>query len=260
MCLVTGIEKSSSAELAEAINSMYSWYARAHVCFAYLSDVQTFMDPIRWSRWFTRGWTLQELIAPKHLIFFSRDWMPLGTRQNLCATITSITGVPHSVFGRAEALPKIKFKDRIKWVETRQTTRPEDLAYCLMGICDVHLPIIYGEGQKKAFRRLRREIEDCERSVSRVKLAHSPKIGFEKIITQEHDPTVDEWQQLAQHYPGSQGYHGQSYFPSAKPYLRQSAFAQYGQHGQLDGGYGRQQGERYSQVGERYYTPPSPPV
>ena len=93
------IDKTSSSELSEAINSMYAWYERAHVCYAYLANVPPDEDPrkdgsaFRRSRWFTRGWTLQELLAPKNLVFLSMDWARLGTKDELTQLVSDITGI-----------------------------------------------------------------------------------------------------------------------------------------------------------------------
>jgi hypothetical protein len=98
------IDKSSSAELSETINSMFQWYKGSEICYAYLADVSCYDYPTEFgdsefsqSRWFTRGWTLQELVAPKEVIFVDRDWKPLGTRTSLKQEIQSIAKVAHTV-------------------------------------------------------------------------------------------------------------------------------------------------------------------
>jgi hypothetical protein len=141
------IDKSSSAELSEAINSMFRWYQKATRCYVYLSDVSirkrkasdtsavcTRESAFRASKWFTRGWTLQELLAPRSVEFYSREGKSLGNKRTLKQQIHEITGVP------ATAL--------------RETTRGEDKAYSLFGIFDVQMPLLYGEGEVKAFLRL----------------------------------------------------------------------------------------------------------
>lgn len=160
------IDKSSSAELSEAINSMYAWYQEAHVCYAYLSDVPD-IDPserdslrhFRESRWFTRGWTLQELIAPRGIIFYSQSWKKIGHRSDkfLLGTISGVTGVPTSILTGKENLHQISLAKKMSWAARRVTTRVEDVAYCLLGIFDVNMPLLYGEGTK-AFTRLQEEI------------------------------------------------------------------------------------------------------
>jgi len=157
------IDKSSSAELSEAINSMYRWYQNAAVCFIFLSDVDLaagrgeWEDHLRYSRWFYRGWTLQELIAPRLVKFFDRNWKCLGTKQSLLSTLCRITGIDREVLEDPECLPDVSVARRMSWAAQRRTSRTEDTAYCLLGIFDVHMPMIYGEGNK-AFSRLQEEI------------------------------------------------------------------------------------------------------
>ena len=160
------IDKTSSAELSEAINSMFAWYQEASVCYAYLSDVPDVepsrRDSLRYfreSRWFTRGWTLQELIAPRAVIFYSRSWKKIGHRSDrfLLGTISGTTGVPTSILTGREALHQISLAKKMSWAARRVTTRVEDMAYCLLGIFDVNMPLLYGEGAK-AFTRLQEEI------------------------------------------------------------------------------------------------------
>ena len=222
------IDKSSSAELSEAINSMFNWYARAQVCYAYLADVctgvrrdsrgetqpqdqeivevyeevcldlrlgnQLHIEQRRWydtelhsqtttmraifdsrehgtfttdattcvafgdSRWFQRGWTLQELIAPRRLKFYGRSWEPLGERdEELLHAVTKCTGLSPIVFGNTRALRQTPIAQRMSWMGRRQTTRKEDEAYCLLGIFGVHMPLLYGEAEM-AFVRLQEEL------------------------------------------------------------------------------------------------------
>ncbi|KAL9111869.1 MAG: hypothetical protein Q9227_003719 [Pyrenula ochraceoflavens] len=108
------------------------------------------------SRWFTRGWTLQELIAPVNLVFFSTDWHPLGTKKELSSSISSIAGI-EKTFLSGKNLELASVAKIMSWAALRRTSRVEDIAYCLLGIFDINMPLIYGEG-KKAFRRLQEEI------------------------------------------------------------------------------------------------------
>jgi hypothetical protein len=169
------IDKRSSAELSEAINSMYRWYRDAESCFAYIVDVdsvpvgeerygfanqiQAFKD----SRWVSRGWTLQELIAPRKRLFFSYDWSLMHFSINKSAKdfldelLASITGISIDVLQHREPLSKLCVAERISWASRRETTREEDMTYCLMGILNVNMPVLYGEGSQKAFRRLQEE-------------------------------------------------------------------------------------------------------
>ena len=150
------IDKTSSAELSEAINSMYSWYQHSAVCYAYLSDIQD-IKALNTSRWFSRGWTLQELIAPRHIILFDGQWRNIGTKQTLIEEIMSITGISKNILLGSSPLD-CNVAQRMSWAANRQTTRDEDMAYCLVGLFDVHMPPIYGEGSEKAFLRLQEEI------------------------------------------------------------------------------------------------------
>ena len=150
------IDKTSSAELSEAINSMYMWYGAAQVCYAYLADV-TSIGSLPYSRWFTRGWTLQELIAPAEVVFFNQDWERLGTRLDLSEHIQDCTGVPERVLYEETSIDSFSVAQKMSWASNRDTTRVEDQAYCLMGIFGINMPLIYGEGEN-AFIRLQEEI------------------------------------------------------------------------------------------------------
>ncbi|KAH9915450.1 uncharacterized protein BXZ73DRAFT_92614 [Epithele typhae] len=157
------IDKTNSVELSEAINSMYKWYSGADICFAYLFDVPARANPaaagskFRLSVWFTRGWTLQELIAPKNLVFFSSNWTMLGTKEFFATLLQEITLIDIKVLRFHAPLSSISVAKRMSWASSRVTTRVEDAAYCLMGIFDINTPTIYGEGPR-AFRRLQEEI------------------------------------------------------------------------------------------------------
>ena len=164
------IDKSNSTELTEAINSMFCWYHNAATCYVYLSDVSTtkrkasnqpsefsWESAFRASKWFTRGWTLQELLAPGVVEFFSRDGKRLGDKRSLEQQVHEITGVTISAL-RGAPLSHFGVDERLSWAEHRQTTRGEDKAYSLFGIFDIQLPLLYGEGRDKAFKRLLEEI------------------------------------------------------------------------------------------------------
>jgi hypothetical protein len=159
------INKESSAELSEAINSMFLWYGNSRICYAYLADVPSDEDPTSplssfvLSKWFTRGWTLQELLAPNKVVFCGRDWINIGTKGSLRDAISVITGIkPEAIVGgRSFVFDDIPVAVRMSWAADRHTTRVEDVAYCLMGIFDVNLPLMYGEG-RKAFVRLQQLI------------------------------------------------------------------------------------------------------
>jgi len=144
------IDKSSSAELSEAINSMYYYYEQAEICLAYLQDVDDATPPTNpdspdfntsqfcQSAWFTRGWTLQELLAPQSLVFFTSSWVHIGEKSLLKRAISKITGIPERhVSGRN--LHEAPISCRMSWVSNRVTTRLEDIAYCMLGIFGVNM-------------------------------------------------------------------------------------------------------------------------
>ncbi|KAK7455244.1 hypothetical protein VKT23_011116 [Stygiomarasmius scandens] len=159
------INKESSAELSEALNSMYQYYLDAEVCYVYLSDVledprndpRDIQSTFRRSRWFTRGWTLQELLAPSYAVFLDCQWTEIGTKWSLRDVLSAITSIPMSVFEDGD-LSEFSIAQKMSWVAFRETTRPEDRAYCLMGLFGINMPPIYGEGGQKAFMRLQQEI------------------------------------------------------------------------------------------------------
>ncbi|KAF4879951.1 Vegetative incompatibility protein HET-E-1 [Colletotrichum siamense] len=174
------INKDSSAELSEAINSMFSWYQRAAVCFVWLEDLAPFheatepspssenltssghqklydISELGSSRWFSRGWTLQELIAPREVEFYDADWNLRFTKTERTADLSRITGIDEDVLGMRKQLKDVLVGVRMSWAADRETTRSEDLAYCLLGIFDINMPMLYGEGHK-AFQRLQEHI------------------------------------------------------------------------------------------------------
>ncbi|KAI2470929.1 HET-domain-containing protein [Annulohypoxylon bovei var. microspora] len=183
------IDKSSSAELSEGINSMFQWYKNSAICYVYLSDVSTDDTPFssssefRNSRWFTRGWTLQELLAPMELVFFNMCWdeIEIGrinrslnpyrlhqlqsapfnqeqyrNRLGLLYLLSEITNIPKTALDTGD-FSKFCVAARFAWAADRETTRLEDRAYSLLGLLEVNMPLLYGEGNK-AFRRLQEEV------------------------------------------------------------------------------------------------------
>lgn len=155
------IDKTSSAELSEAINAMFRWYEAAALCYAYLCDVEEVVadgrrsyTSFKQSVWFTRGWTLQELLAPTEVLFLDKNWGKLGTRTSLGNEITTTTGIPHKAF---TSMNSFSAAQKMSWASKRKTSRVEDLAYSLLGIFDVRMPLLYGEGEH-AFIRLQEEI------------------------------------------------------------------------------------------------------
>ncbi|TAQ90762.1 hypothetical protein B7494_g955, partial [Chlorociboria aeruginascens] len=172
------IDKTNAVELAEAINSMFRWYQGATKCYVYLPDVSRLrFDPVdksnepwqstfRQSEWFRRGWTLQELVAPASVDFFSKEGELLGNKASLERHIREITGIPASAL-RGCPLADFSVAERMSWAECRETFRQEDKAYSLLGIFDVNMPLIYSEGKEKAMQRLREEIEKASKGYKR---------------------------------------------------------------------------------------------
>ena len=158
------IDKSSSAELSEAINSMYQWYERSEVCYGYLSDLKasasleaSLGESLRNCRWFTRGWTLQELIAPRNFLLYDGEWNEMGTKNELADVLSEITGIDTDILLKVTMPSAVPVARRMAWAARRDTTRIEDRAYSLLGIFGVNMPMLYGE-EGKAFRRLQEEI------------------------------------------------------------------------------------------------------
>ncbi|KAF2110980.1 hypothetical protein BDV96DRAFT_552710 [Lophiotrema nucula] len=167
------IDKKNAVELGAAINSMFRWYQNAARCYVYLSDVSkpdransewAWKEAFRTSRWFTRGWTLQELIAPKLVDFFSLEGERLGSKLMLEPEIHEITGIAEKAL-RGEVLSNFSIQERRSWAERRNTTIEEDEVYCLIGIFGVSLVLNYGEGRDHALRRLENEIHSLYKGV-----------------------------------------------------------------------------------------------
>ncbi|KAF4972700.1 hypothetical protein FSARC_765 [Fusarium sarcochroum] len=159
------INKSDNSELSESINSMFKWYSEAVVCLTYLSDVrkspsttvgsqifQSF-ETGEMTKWFTRGWTLQELLAPGKLLFYDTDWNYLGDKRELAESIEDVTGIAAHYLTGEKDFRIACIAAKMSWASKRETTREEDMAYSLFGIFNLHLPVQYGEG-KGAFLRL----------------------------------------------------------------------------------------------------------
>ncbi|KAG8829132.1 hypothetical protein FRC17_007081 [Serendipita sp. 399] len=169
------INKESSTELDESIRSMFAWYRDSHICIVYLSETNSRSD-LKQDPWFGRGWTLQELLAPRRFAFYSKNWKQItrsdcekhsgeqarrkGIEERLWADIASITQI------KVEDIHNFKpgmydIRKRMAWAARRQTMRIEDMAYCLLGIFNVNLSIAYGE-KDGAFYRLQLEIlQNC---------------------------------------------------------------------------------------------------
>ena len=176
------INKETDAELSQAINSMFRWYHNATRCYVYLSDVprspfdtndklniQSWDSDFWKSRWFTRGWTLQELLAPHSVEFFSKEGKRLGDKNSLEQQIQEITGIPALALQGAP-LSQLGVDKPFLWMDHRQTKLDEDKVYSLLGIFDVAMPLSYGEGWTNAFQRLREVIDKRQTCVKDLRL------------------------------------------------------------------------------------------
>jgi hypothetical protein len=195
------IDKSSSSELSEAINSMFKWFASARRCYVYLADVSSSEGsgssdkPLGWvpafrrSRWFTRGWTLQELLAPQSVEFFSREGNFLGDKISLQETIHEITGIPTDALNNSKLLGGYSVSEKMTWAADRNTARIEDRAYCLMGLFDINMPLLYGEGDG-AFQRLQKEIMSLADQISGLRLLNveTNPLVIETFALQDQPP------------------------------------------------------------------------
>jgi hypothetical protein len=165
------IDQKSSSELTEAINSMFRWYRDAEVCLAYLQDIPAADDRCRieTSEWFLRGWTLQELLAPTIVVFLAKDWRVIGHKGkgnsgrqgtalesgvSLNHQIAHITQISEAILQDYDNSLGLSIEEKMKWMVGRQTTREEDLSYCLLGILDVRMTIRYGDGKDDTRDRL----------------------------------------------------------------------------------------------------------
>ena len=164
------IDKRSSAELTTAINSMFRWYRGAVKCYVYLSDVSSsaagldaeeyqsaWEADFRKSRWFTRGWTLQELLAPACVEFYASQHQRLGSKESIRPIIHEITEIPIEALA-GQPLDTFSTEERLAWAAGRQTTEPEDEAYCLLGIFGVSISLRYGSGKDDALARLHKKL------------------------------------------------------------------------------------------------------
>ncbi|KAI9686745.1 MAG: hypothetical protein M1822_002804 [Bathelium mastoideum] len=201
------IDKKNAVEVSAAINSMFRWYQNAKRCYVYLSDVsvqgaeqdeqlnRTWEAAFRKSRWFTRGWTLQELIAPAHVDFFSSESERLGNKMSLEDLIHDITGIARNALHN-DLLSSFSIDEQRSWAECRNTTLEEDKAYCLLGIFDVSMSPIYGEGVDRAIKRLQHKIHisykgtDFERFSVGIDLLTMPQpaqfVAREEELTEMH--------------------------------------------------------------------------
>ncbi|KAL6244535.1 hypothetical protein RBB50_008777 [Rhinocladiella similis] len=170
------IDKSSSADLSEAINSMFAWYRNAKACFVFLADVgpnSNILTALRHCRWMSRGWTLQELIAPRDLRFYNNSWEYVDNKKSLMQEIREITAINYEVLNDCGALSDVPVARRMSWASHRETTRVEDIAYCLLGIFDVNIPLLYGEGGEGLYQTSGRDNPTLRRSLDLLQFAWS---------------------------------------------------------------------------------------
>lgn len=203
-------DKSSNAELSEAINSMFAWYEESAVCYVYMTDVhhdhecgtdadrlakstlpmnlnlpcnkpewKGFEGRFRSSRYFHRGWTLQELLAPHLLQFYSTEWFLLGSRRGLAEIVAEVTSIPQALLLQQTNITAYCVPRRMSWASTRSTTRIEDEAYCLLGLFQINMPLLYGE-RERAFQRLQQEILRTTGDVSILAWEYE---GFGRILS-----------------------------------------------------------------------------
>lgn len=210
------INKDSAAELSKAINLMFEWYQQADVCLAYLRDVEEARDEVQFqqSEWFERGWTLQELLAPRVVVFLTRTWKVIGNKgalingydgttvgDGLEEVIAKITNVPREVLQEYQCSSQVSTQEKIRWMEGRRTTEEEDMTYALFGILNVSLAVIYGEKGRARDRLLAviREREELELRQAELyrKISSwvSPTDPWENHRTarKQHEPATGTW-------------------------------------------------------------------
>jgi hypothetical protein len=194
------IDKSNQAELAEAITSMFRWYQNAAICYVYLSDVstnnhdqvdsssQSWQSAFRKSRWFTRGWTLQELIAPQSVVFFCSNGNRLGDKKTLERLLYEITGIAVSAL-QGTSLSTFPVEERMSWAENRETEKAEDKVYSLLGLFDISMPVLYGEGEEKALGRLQEEIYKDAKKRCRDEVSEATFNPTKRLKTSRNQPS-----------------------------------------------------------------------
>ncbi|KAF2488658.1 HET-domain-containing protein, partial [Lophium mytilinum] len=214
------IDRASSAELQESINYMWRWYRESKRCYVCLSDVSkkdeddqaddfvkeesetnhlarsTSKSTFRRSKWFTRGWTLQELIAPSSVEFFSLEGVRICDKKSMEQQIHKITGIAIRAL-RGDALSTFSFDERMSWAVKRNTTREEDQAYSLLGIFDIHMTLLYSEGKENAFARLEKKYREGFQTPLDARLMKirqwlsppDPSINYHKALKQRQADT-----------------------------------------------------------------------
>ncbi|KAN0095794.1 hypothetical protein V8E51_016505 [Hyaloscypha variabilis] len=180
------IDKESSADVDKSINSMWTYYSRSNICYVYMADIPDrdagrgirFQD----SEWFTRGWTLQELIAPFYVEFYAADWSPIGTKLERHMEIAAITTIDSDLLAQNRFIDGYGSAERFSWAAHRQVTEEEDEAYSLLGLFQIHMPMLYGEGRARAFARLQEAIylATCDDSIFLFR--YSPHVDSQPLL------------------------------------------------------------------------------
>jgi tetratricopeptide (TPR) repeat protein len=187
------IDKWNTLELSKSINSMYCWYKAAEKCYVYFSDVSVahtteilkqsdWEDAFRASVWFKRGWTLQELIAPASVEFFTCEGQRFGDKLSLESLVHEITGIPHNALQNFP-MDGFSITERRAWVTKRQTREEEDMVYCLLGLLGASMPINYGEGKESALARLQEQMAANNAPSTLPYLRNSKFVGRESQLT-----------------------------------------------------------------------------
>ena len=189
------IDKTNMTELDEAINSMFEWYRSSVSCFVYLQDIDSELSKydLGSSSWFTRGWTLQELVAPRNIDFFDKNWKYLGTKVSLRNELSVASGIPLDVIDDPDTLHRYNNAQRLSWAANRVTAREEDRTYCLLGLLDIHITLTYGEGGTRAFERMQQHLiesfDDESQLAWDVTNVHTDLIGAEMVSVRLPDST-----------------------------------------------------------------------
>ncbi|KAF1965815.1 HET-domain-containing protein [Bimuria novae-zelandiae CBS 107.79] len=184
------IDRWDLRERSKAINSMFQWYKNATRCYVFLSDVSLstatestatessqrsdWEAAFRASAWFTRGWTLQELIAPVSVEFFTYEGQRIGDKASLDELLHAITSIPLKAL-RNCPLEHFTISERERWAENRRTTEEEDIIYCLLGVLGISVPTVYGEGKESARSRLQAEVEAANNVPSIIPFSRNPR-------------------------------------------------------------------------------------
>lgn len=198
------IDKSSTSELSESLNSMFKWYRDAKLCITYLLDVirkgagrEDFTNEVgQPSVWFSRGWTLQELLAPRRLEFFDKNWDPMGDRSEFADQIEKITGIQSKYLkGERRDDPRTAcIAAKFSWIAKRQTEREEDMTYSMLGLFDVTMDPRYGEGWG-AFMRLQKELLSSSRDESLFAWKMMQADAGLRLLSRVHAQQQDSWKE-----------------------------------------------------------------